>query len=87
MPATVYQMAYFLPEQYEAAWERGLLNATSYRDHGDCRRESEQTMRGLAERSTTPIRVIRLDVADLLAYAQREGKDPARRQTRLDFAG
>ena len=39
-------------------------------------------MRGLAEQPTTPIRVMRLDVADLLAYAQREGKDPARRQTR-----
>jgi hypothetical protein len=87
MPAMVYQMAYLLPEQYEAAWERGLLNATSYRDHGDYRREMEQTMRGLAERSTTPIRVMLLEVADLLAYAQREGKDPALRQTRLDFAG
>src|SRR6185369_2055845 len=35
----------------------------------------------------TPIRIMQLDVADLLAYAQREGKDPGRRQTRLDFAG
>ena len=86
MPTTVYQMAYFLPAQYEAAWERGLLNATSYRDHGDYRRENEQTMRALAARSTTPIRIMHLDVADLLAYAQREGKDPAARQTRLDFA-
>lgn len=86
MPAMVYQMAYFLPEQYEAAWERGLLNATNYRDHGDYRRESEQTMRGLAKHSTHPIRIMRLDVAGLLAYAQREGKDPASRQTRLDFA-
>jgi hypothetical protein len=86
VPTTVYQMAYFLPEQYEAAWERGLLNATSYRDHGDYRRENEQTMRALAAQSTTPIRVMRLDVADLLSYAQRKGKDPADRQTRLDFA-
>jgi hypothetical protein len=87
MPAMVYQMAYLLPEQYEAAWKAGLLNATSHRDHGDYRRESEQTMRGLAAGSATPIRVMRLDVAGLLAYAQREGKDPALRQTRLDFAG
>jgi hypothetical protein len=47
----------------------------------------QQTMRALAAQSTTPIRIMRLDVADLLGYAQREGKDPARRQTRLDFAG
>jgi hypothetical protein len=76
VPTTVYQMAYFLPKQYEAAWERGLLNATNHRDHGDYRRENEQTMRGLAAQSTTPVRVMRLDVADLLAYAQREGKVP-----------
>jgi uncharacterized protein YchJ len=87
MPTTVYQMAYFLPEQYEAAWERGLLNATSHREHSDYRRENEQTMRALAAQSTTPIRIMRLDVVDLLAYAQREGKDRAARQTRLDFAG
>ena len=48
MSAVLYQMAYFLPEQYEAAWERGLLNATSFRNHGDYRRETEQTMRALA---------------------------------------
>jgi hypothetical protein len=87
MSAMVYQMAYFLPEQYEAAWEQGLLNATSYRDHGDYRRENEQTMRALAARSTTLIRIMRLDVVDLFAYAQREGRDPASRQARLDFAG
>jgi hypothetical protein len=44
-------------------------------------------MRALAERRATPIRVMRLDVADLLDYAQREGKDPGQRQTRLDYAG
>src|SRR5262245_35919947 len=87
MRPMVYQVAYFLPEQYEAAWDRGLLNPTNYRDHGNYRRETEQTIRAVAERSSTPIRVIRLDVADLLAYAQREGKDPGRRQTRLDYAG
>ncbi len=41
-------MAYFPPEQYEAAWAQGLLNATSYRDHGDYRRETEQPMQALA---------------------------------------
>jgi hypothetical protein len=32
---TVYQMAYFPPAEYEAAWAHGMLNATSYRDHAD----------------------------------------------------
>jgi hypothetical protein len=47
--ATVYQMAYFPPAEYEAAWAHGLLNATSYRDHADYRRETEQALRAMAE--------------------------------------
>ncbi|MET7425390.1 SEC-C metal-binding domain-containing protein [Dactylosporangium sp. NPDC005555] len=85
--ATVYQIAYFPPEQYEAAWTQGLLNATSHRNHGDYRRETQQTMQAMAERAAAPIRIVRLDVPDLLAYAQRTGTDPARRQTRLAYAG
>jgi Plasmid pRiA4b ORF-3-like protein/SEC-C motif len=85
--ASVYQMAYFPPAQYEAAWDAGLLNATSYREHGDYRRETEQTMQALADRGATPIRIVLIDVADLLGYAQRTGKDPAQRQTRLAYTG
>ena len=36
--ATVYEMAYFPPEQYEAAWAQGLLDALadpSSPDHDD----------------------------------------------------
>jgi Plasmid pRiA4b ORF-3-like protein/SEC-C motif len=84
---SVYQMAYFPPEEYEQAWARGLLNPTSYRDHGDYRRETEQTMRALADRGAVPISILRLSVPDLLAYAQRTGKDPASRQTRLSYTG
>jgi hypothetical protein len=43
-------MAYFPPAEYEAAWSHGLLNATSYRDHADYRRETEQQLQSLAER-------------------------------------
>jgi hypothetical protein len=85
--ATVYQMAYFPPEQYEAAWVQGLLNATSYRDHGDYRRETEQAMQAIAGQAAAPIRIVPLDVPDLLAYALRTGKDPAQRQTRLAYTG
>src|SRR5439155_1566058 len=73
--------------QYEQAWAQGLLNATSYRDHGDYRRETEQTMQALADRSASPIHILPMDVADLLAYAQRTGKDPAARPTRLAYTG
>lgn len=81
----VYQMAYFPPDEYEHAWAQGLLDATSYRDHRDYRRETQQTMQALAEGATTPVRVVRLVVTDLLAYAQRTGNDPASRQTRLAY--
>jgi len=84
--ATVYQMAYFPPAEYEAAWAHGLLNATSYRDHADYRRETEQALQALTGRAA-PIRVVPLDVPGLLAYAQRVGKDPADRQTRLSYTG
>jgi Plasmid pRiA4b ORF-3-like protein/SEC-C motif len=83
----VYQMAYFPPEEYERAWAHDLLDATSYRDHGDYRREIEQTVQALAGRGAGPIRIVALDVPDLLAYAQREGQDPASRQTRLAYTG
>lgn len=85
--ATVYQMAYFPPAEYEAAWAHGLLNATSYRDHADYRRETEQALRAMAERLAAGIRVVPLDVPGLLAYAQRVEKDPAHRQTRLAYTG
>jgi Plasmid pRiA4b ORF-3-like protein/SEC-C motif len=85
--ATVYQMAYFPPAEYEAAWAHRLLNATSYRDHADYRRETEQALRAMAERPAAGIRVVPLDVPGLLAHAQRAGKDPAHRQSRLSYTG
>lgn len=85
--AAAYQVAYFPPAEYEAAWVHGLFNATSYRDHGDYRRETEQTLRAMAGRPAAGIRVCPLDVSGLLAYAQRAGKDAADRQTRLAYTG
>jgi hypothetical protein len=81
----VFQMAYFLPAEYEAAWAHGLLDATSYRDHTDYRREIEQQLQASAGRTNTGIRVVSLDVPGLLAYAQEAGRDPADRQTRLAY--
>jgi Plasmid pRiA4b ORF-3-like protein/SEC-C motif len=79
--AAVYQMAYFPAAEYEAAWANGLLNATNYRDHADYRREIEQALQGMV----APVRVVPLDVPGLLAYAQRESKEPAHRRTRLAY--
>lgn len=81
---TVSQMAYFPPAQYAEAWARGLLDATDYRDHADYRRELEQTLRALAAQYPA-LRIMSLDVADLLAYAEQEDIDPASRTTRLAY--
>lgn len=78
-------MAYFPPEQYAEAWARDLLDATSYRDHTDYRREVEQTLRAI-ESQYPSLRVMTIDVAGLLTHAEREGADPASRSTRLAYA-
>jgi Uncharacterized protein conserved in bacteria len=83
----VYQIAYFPPAEYEAAWAHGLLNATNYRDHADYRRETEQALQALAGRHPGPIWIVPLDVPGLLEYAQQTGKDPTHRQTRLAYTG
>jgi len=80
-------MAYFPPAAYEQAWERDLLDATSYRDHADYRREVEQQLQAMAADGRGPMRIISLDVPGLLAYAEQSGQDPASRQTRLAYVG
>jgi len=88
MPITaVRQMAYFPPSAYEQAWERGLLDATNYRDHADYRREIQQQLQALSTDGRGPIRIVALDVPGLLAYAEQTGQDPTSRQTRLGFVG
>jgi hypothetical protein len=47
----------------------------------------QDTLLSLEDRPGAILRVVPLEVAGLLAYASREGKDPASRQTRLDYSG
>jgi hypothetical protein len=80
-----YRFAYLPEREYAAAWERGLLDATMYPAHEDYRREMERVLREAAEVQGASACVVPLDVAGLLEYAAREGKDPASRQTRTDY--
>ena len=81
----IHQMAYFPPAMYEQARERDLLDATSYREHADYRREVEQQLQAMSADGRGPMRLVTLDVPGLLAYAERTGKDPASRRTRLAY--
>jgi len=56
----VHQMAYFPPAAYEQAWERGLLDATSFRDHADYRREIEQQLQAMSADGRGPMRIVTL---------------------------
>ena len=83
----VHYRAAYLPEaEFAAAWKHELLDATMYRAHEDYRRELEQTLQAVTTRPDATACVVPLDVAGLLAYAEREGKDPASRQTRLAYS-
>ncbi len=84
-PRMVYRVAYLPAAEYAAAWDRQLLDATMYRLHEDYRRELEQTLQAVTAGPDASAYVVPLDVDGLLGYAQREGKDPASRQTRLDY--
>jgi hypothetical protein len=55
-----------------------------YREHEDYRWEVEQTLRAVSAGPDASAYAVPLDVNGLLAHAEREGKDPASRQTRLD---
>jgi hypothetical protein len=83
---TVRRTAYLPATQYTVAWEQHLLDATNPRSHEDYRCELEQSLRAISvQQPDTRICVVPLDVAGLVAYAEREGKDPASRQTRLVY--
>jgi hypothetical protein len=81
-----YRVAYLPEAEYAAAWAQKLLDASMYRRHEDYRRELQDTLVALSNRSGASVSVVPLDVAGLLAYAAREGKDPSSRQTRLDYS-
>jgi tetratricopeptide (TPR) repeat protein len=77
----------YLPEaEYAAAREQGLLDPTMYHAHVDYRRENEETLRRMTASTGYSAVVVPFDVPGLLAYASGTGKDPANRQTRLDYA-
>jgi uncharacterized protein YchJ len=85
-PHTLHRAAYLPEEQYAAAWDQHLLDATNPRAHDDYRWELEHSLRAIDQQQpSTRIQVVPLDVAGLVAFAQREGEDPASRQTRLAY--
>jgi hypothetical protein len=61
-----------------------LLDATVQPQHENYRRELETSLRGYGADNPTLV-VMPLDVAGLLAFAEAQGKDPSRRQTRMDY--
>ena len=83
---TVMRMAYLPAAEYAAAREQQLLDASMHPVHEHYRRELQDTLRALANRPGANLRVVPFGVPGLLAYAAAEGKDPASRQTRLDYA-
>lgn len=80
-----YRAAYLPEAEFDAAWEQDLLDATVYRVHADYRRELEDTLRSYGESPGVVVSVVPIDVAGLMAYAAREGKNPASRRTRLGY--
>jgi hypothetical protein len=78
-------MPYLLEPGYEAAWEQGLLDPTMLPAHVGYRRSLEINLRLAEVDPGDSILVVPLDVPGMLAYAAATGKDPVRRQTRLDY--
>ena len=82
----IYRFAYLPAAEYAAARERNLLDATMPLAHADYRRLCQAAMRDTTiDRPGARVCVAPLDVLGLLRYAEREGKDPASRQTRMDY--
>lgn len=83
----VYRMAYLPEPDYAAARTRGLLDATLHPRHEDYRREIQDALEQTTARNAgASACLVPIDVEGLLAYAQREGKDPASRRTRLAYS-
>jgi hypothetical protein len=78
-----YRMAYLPEREYAKAMTEGLLDATFPADHEDYRREMELSLLNTSDMGK--VTVMRLDVAGVLAFAERTGKDPARRSSRLAY--
>jgi Plasmid pRiA4b ORF-3-like protein/SEC-C motif len=80
-----YRAAYLPEREFLLAREMRLLDATVQPQHENYRRELEVSLRGYGNDHLASVVVMPLDVAGLLAFAEAEGKDPTRRQTRMDY--
>jgi hypothetical protein len=81
----VYRVAYLPEAEFTTAWARDLLEPTVYPRHEDYRRELEAMLQARNEEAGAWVVVMPLDIEGLLAYAQAEGTDPARRATRMAY--
>lgn len=80
-----YRLAYLPEPEYATAMARHLLDATMPTLHEDYRRSVQGALEDLHLGPGEDAYVVPLDVDGLLAYAEREGKDPASRRTRMDY--
>lgn len=82
-----YRMAYLPEAEYATARIRGLLDVTMHPRHEDYRRELQDTLAKLtAHQPRADASLVPIDVQGLVAYAEREGRDPASRRTRLAYS-
>jgi tetratricopeptide (TPR) repeat protein len=85
-PAAVRPRVPYLPAaDFAEARRSGLLEAAPEGDHEDHRREVERSLRDGTARAATRPDVVPVDVAGLLAFAERVGHDPALRETLLGY--
>ncbi|MCW2913877.1 MAG: hypothetical protein JWN52_1945 [Actinomycetia bacterium] len=85
-PAAVQlRVPYFPAADFAEAQRRGLLNVGFEGDHEDHRREVERSLRGSVAREGAKPSVAPIDVPGLLAFAEREGRDPSLQETWLGY--
>ncbi len=82
----VFRVAYLPQPEHAEALERGLLGATVHREHGDYRRELQDTLERLTPQAGDAVVIVPLDVTGLLEFARGERLDPMSRSTRLGYS-
>ncbi|MFE3454752.1 SEC-C metal-binding domain-containing protein [Nonomuraea sp. NPDC059194] len=80
---SLFRMVYLPAGDYARGLAEGLLDATFPLDHEDYRRELESSLHDSAELGK--ISVVAIDLAEVDAFAERTGRDPRRRSTRLAY--
>jgi hypothetical protein len=83
-PTRLVLTAYLPAGDHASALSHGLLEPTVRREHVDYRREMQRALERASTRGA-PVLVTPIDVAGLLSFAEREGLDPKRRDTRLAY--